>query len=227
MLTPSEHWRSFFIANGFDQAQIRVNKNGIKIPENIPPNQYNGKQVRFGFVAGNEKVKGFLQIKAAFEEIASNKWELVIVDHLSHINRQTNIKIAGKGKVKIIPKFVSENANSFYDAIDVLLFPTQYPESFGLTVREALIRNKWVIASATGGVEDAVFEGVNGTLIPLSPDYTFLKKAVEQILSNPDKLNGFINPESHKIRGVSEQADELWEILHEVKSKTNPVCDRQ
>ncbi len=47
----------------------------------------------------------------------------------------------------------------------MLLFPTQW-KSFGLTVREALIRDVWVIATDAGGVVEDIVDGKNGNIIP-------------------------------------------------------------
>lgn len=220
VLTPGEHWRNFYTKNGIAGGKIRVNGNGIHIPQKISPNRAKSGMVRFGFVAGNEVSKGYLLIKEVFEQLKLSNWQLVMVDHSSHEPAfgKRSIEIDGIGKVTILPKYTPDNADLFWDKIDVLLFPIQVPESFGLTVREALIRNKWVISSRYGGLEDTIRDGENGNLIPLSSDPRHLYKAVEDLLHDPDKLTGWENPLKSNIRSFDDQAGELVEIYREVVS---------
>jgi hypothetical protein len=76
----------------------------------------------------------------------------------------------------------------------VLLFPSSWPESYGLTVREALARDVWVIASAPGGQAEDIVAGVNGTLIRLTAGVDTLVAAVTELLDRPDRLAGHVNP---------------------------------
>ena len=54
------------------------------------------------------------------------------------------------------PAYRQDEMDAFFSAIDVLLFPSQWKESFGLTVREALARDVWVIATDCGGPAEAI-----------------------------------------------------------------------
>ena len=51
---------------------------------------------------------------------------------------------------KIVKRFAQEDIDKFYKKIDILLFPSQWGETFGLAIREALNRNKWVITTREG-----------------------------------------------------------------------------
>ena len=62
----------------------------------------------------------------------------------------------------------------------------------GLTVREALARNKWVIATDHGGAAEAITPGVNGTLIPLGDHIDPFRKAVEDLLDRKPSLAGWV-----------------------------------
>jgi len=95
----------------------------------------------------------------------------------------------------------------------VLLFPSQWKESFGLTVREALARDVWVIATDGGGPGEAITEGVNGNLIPLDGTHEKLQASVESLLDNPGRLAGYRNPRADDIMDFARQAETLWPIL--------------
>jgi glycosyltransferase involved in cell wall biosynthesis len=198
----------FYIKNGMNENKMFLNKNGVKNPEHLLPNTLQKDRICFGFVAGNETIKGYKLIKQVFENLNSSAWKLLMVDHKSELGGSA-IEIKGKGKLEIVPKYTMETIDEYFEKIDVLLFPTQMQEPFGLSVREALIRNKWVITTYAGGVGEAVTDGVNGTLIPLSSDWQYLKKAVESLIDNGEKLDGWSNPLRNEIRLVEEQAEEM------------------
>jgi O-antigen biosynthesis protein len=120
------------------------------------------------------------------------------------------------GKLKIVPAYTQETIDSFFATIDVLLFPTQCKESFGLTVREALIRDVWVISTDAGGAVEDIVPGENGDIIPLDDDGSGLAAAIARLLANPQRLDGYRNAHKDMIRLFEEQAVELNALFGEV-----------
>jgi glycosyltransferase involved in cell wall biosynthesis len=118
--------------------------------------------------------------------------------------------------LRIVPAYTQDTMEAFFAGIDVLLFPSQWKESFGLTVREALARDVWVIATEGGGPADAIAHGVNGTLIPLDGQYRTLLAAVTALLDDPGRLAGFRNPHGRDIIGYDTQAAQLRALLGQV-----------
>lgn len=55
------------------------------------------------------------------------------------------------GRWRAVPRFAPEQADAFYGAIDALIFPSRWRETFGLAVREALARGLRVIRTGPGG----------------------------------------------------------------------------
>jgi O-antigen biosynthesis protein len=217
LVAPSRHWQHFYQANGFAQDRICTNENGISLPSNPKPNR-GPARLRFGFVGGAEPVKGFPIIKKTFEALERDDWELVIINNglAIGLDKFAGVKWDVKGTVRIVPPFNEETRDAFYNSIDVLLFPSQWPESFGLTVREALARNRWVIATDQGGAAEAIVHGVNGTLIPLGDDISPFRMAIENLLDRKPNLEGWVNPLTDRIRDFAEQARELRGILASV-----------
>ena len=128
--------------------------------------------VRFGFLGGLGQVKGADLIEAVFSTLPRSDYELVCVDNATNIGRRSVgfNKWRCTGKLRIREGFTRNTIDEFYNEIDVLLCPSQWKELFGLAVREALIRNKWVIVTGGGALAEDVIPSVNGTVIPLSPD---------------------------------------------------------
>jgi glycosyltransferase involved in cell wall biosynthesis len=62
-----------------------------------------------------------------------------------------------------------EHLDRLLDECDLLVFPSQWPEPFGLAGPEACARGVPVAAFAVGGISDWLADGVNGHLAPGNP----------------------------------------------------------
>src|SRR6185312_6669059 len=137
LLSPSEAHRKLYLANGFDPARVLVNQNGIRLPDR-PRRRVPGETVRFGFVGGISHLKGYHVIKDAFAELKASNYELVLVDNTLKLGFSSidpsDWHIAGT--LRVVPSFDQGGLDAFFDGIDVLLFPSQWKESFGLIVAE-------------------------------------------------------------------------------------------
>lgn len=62
--------------------------------------------------------------------------------------------------------FISpEKLDTFYQSIDILVFPSLYPESFGMVVAEAMTHGVVPISSGVGGAFEVITHKVNGLLV--------------------------------------------------------------
>ncbi|KXV41383.1 glycosyl transferase [Gluconobacter japonicus] len=223
LISPSEAHRQLYLANGVDPERIVVNRNGFRWPERPRTPRLPGSPVRFGFVGGTEAVKGYPQLKKCMESLDRSDWKLVLVDNKLNLGfrsihpRDWSVK----GHLEIIPAFSQSGLDDFYDQIDVLLFPSQWKESYGLTVREALSRDVWVVTTAPGGQSEDVVDGVNGTYLPIDGRAETLAAAVEAILDQPGKFDGYVNPFKDRLATYEAQTEELLGFLGGVaKRKT-------
>lgn len=219
MLSPSKFFAGVYADNGFDPERLRVNKNGIVKPASAihrePPST---RPLRFGFVGGEGPIKGSALIKKAFAGLPHTNYELHVVDNELNLGRRSIFESNWKvpGTFKAVPAYSQETIDSFFGSIDVLLFPTQWKESFGLSVREALIRDVWVIATDAGGVIEDIVDGENGDIIPLDDDGSALQAAIKRLLDAPGQLDGYRNPHAAMVRLFDEQATELTDYMLEV-----------
>ncbi|WP_316250532.1 glycosyltransferase family 4 protein [Pseudomonas fluorescens] len=217
LLAPSKFARDLYIANGFDATKIRVNNNGILAPAANYRKQP-GKTLRFGYVGGNVSIKGVTLLARAFASLNRSDYELKVVDSQLHLGLRSfkpdSIKIPGT--VTFIPGYAQANMDAFYSGIDVLLFPTQLKETFGLSVREALARDVWVISTQGGGTVEDIVDGVNGTIIPLSTDEKYLRQALSDVLENQQRFLEHRNPFKASIKLCSDQSLELQGIYADV-----------
>mgnify|MGYP004706541429 FL=1 len=223
LISPSEAHRQLYLANGVDPDRIVVNRNGFRWPERPRTPRLPGSPVRFGFVGGTEAVKGYPQLKKCMESLERSDWELVLVDNKLNLGFRSihPQDWSVKGHLEIIPAFTQSGLDDFYDQIDVLLFPSQWKESYGLTVREALSRDVWVVTTAPGGQSEDVVDGVNGTYLPIDGRAETLAAAVEAILDQPGKFDGYVNPFKDRLATYEAQTEELLGFLEGVAKRKN------
>ena len=214
LMTPSRFFADFHIANGFPDVQ--VNKNGITKPASTARVRREGR-VRVGYVGGNTPIKGFHLVRKVFTELGDIPATLVLVDNTLNLGFSSYgpDAIQGIRHVEVVPAYTTETIDAFFADIDVLLFPTQWKESFGLTVREAIARNVWVIATDAGGVVEDIEPGRNGTIIPFGDDGTSLAAAVIDAVAMLNRMQPgeAVVFDSGGIRFWEQQATELAGML--------------
>ena len=217
LLSPSAAHAALYRANGIPDHQLRVNRNGVRPPvvASRPPR---AGPLRFAFVGGNNRLKGVEVIRSAFATLGRADWALTVVDASLALGFSSFDARLWRlpGTVEIVPPYEQEEIDAFFAGIDVLLFPSQWKESFGLTVREALIRDVWVIATDSGGAAEEIVPGVNGTLVPMTDDPDPLADAIRAALDDPAAIRARRNPHRAGIATLDDQARELHAMLREV-----------
>jgi glycosyltransferase involved in cell wall biosynthesis len=200
----------------------RVIKNGVKsvlLSSNKKLFTESKNKVRFGYVGGAGPVKGSHLIHSVFKDFPRNDYELICVDNLGNLNGKTadffNWKITGNYRVR--SAYTQDTIDEFFDEIDVLLFPSQCKESFGLAVREALIRHKWVVCTNGGGTVEDIIDGINGRVIPMVQDTSYLIRAVEEVF-DIDWVT-YKNPYADQIHTFDDQACELRSLLMDISNQ--------
>ncbi len=194
-------------------SEIEVVENGVsRLPEVTRTESPTGR-VRLGFIGGLADHKGYGLIRNVIRNEPFRNLSLLLIDHAMHPTEQVSEEW-GSVPVTIRGKFPQSSVGGLYAAIDVLLAPSVWPESYGLVTREAVASGCWVVASNRGAVGDCVAEGRNGYVVDVS-DETGLLAALRFIDENPEihlRVPDFTAP----IRTAHQQAEELAVIYGEV-----------
>ena len=74
-----------------------------------------------------------------------------------------------------------------YSAVDIVVFPSIWPEPFGLVMLEAMASGTCLIGSAVGGVPEVLEDGVNGVLVTPA-DSRALAQSVCDTLNKPESM---------------------------------------
>jgi len=163
-------------------------------------------------LGGNAVHKGYNFIKDIFESIEESNYELILVDLHRKLGRNSIFESDWniKGQLSIVDgyEYGQKGLDSFFKDIDVLLFPSQGKESFGLTVREALVRDVWVITTDAGGVTEDIVDGENGNIVSMNDKEEFREK-IKFSISHSLFYNDYKNPYKGQITSFSKQAAEL------------------
>lgn len=214
LLAPSSFQRDLYVANGLPADRCRINKNGVRPPgPAYRRRNVKGKPV-FGFIGGPGHIKGGDHIVRALQLLGRDDIRLRVVDAAQNIGTtwQSGDYWNVPASVEYVPAYTQETIDDFFASIDVLLFPSQWKESFGLTVREALLRDVWVIATGGGGILDDLRDGENATLIPLDGRHEPLAEAIANCLQRED-WGSYRSPNKAAVTTLDEQAAQLSALL--------------
>jgi len=215
LLFPSEFHRGMHVINAIDADKCRVNKNGVRFPDK-ELDKVSSSDVRFGFIGGPGFIKGGELITEVFEKLKGN-YELKLVNAAQNVGSSWEKdfkKILKNKRVQLIDAYDQDTMNDFFANIDVLLFPSQWKESFGLTVREAMVRHVWVISTESGGTIEDMRNGENATVIPLSTETKYLEEAVKACMSRD--WTSYKNPYVSEIKSYQDQAEEVNRYFEEL-----------
>ena len=218
VLAPSDFHRDLYVRSGVSESLIHTNMNGVAVPKSVPPHKLQ-KVLTFAYLGGKCEHKGYYMLKRVVRNLHGD-YRLVLVDISLRFGRGkiNPSEWPERRKVECLKPFDAEDVDEFYSGIDVLLLPSCCQESFGLTVREALARNVWVISTNAGGdIGRDLLSGENGDLVEIGDEVGFAS-AMQRLIDAPERLNGFVNPYRSGITTVEQQVKELLAIYGEIDS---------
>ncbi|RKH89828.1 glycosyltransferase [Corallococcus sp. AB045] len=214
LMTPSEFQRQLYLANGIAPERIVVNKNGVLMPGRERAPRPANAPVRFAYLGGRAVHKGYFWLKDILESVPESSWVLKMTDIQLRLGPAAidakEWKV--KGQVEVVPPYDQDGLDAFFDGVDVLLMPSQWKESFGLAVREALARNVWVVTTASGGVSEDIVDGVNGNVLAIG-DAEGYRRVLRDLMAHPERLARYQNPHRAAVRDYVTQARELHSLL--------------
>ena len=163
----------------------------------------------FGFVGGPSQIKGWPTIRAAFKQLKRADFRVELVDGSPDGSWWRGHDLSDlPGDWRIVPRFEQATMDSFYAGIDVLLFMSQWKETFGLAIREALARGIDIIQTDSGGTTEHPLADP-ARLIPIGAAPEVLTAQIEAALDAPRGTA----PQQIAVKGYDDQADGLLALM--------------
>ncbi len=159
---------------------IQITPSGIDIQRFTPKKDFsnNTGTVKILFPGRiNDPVKGFIIVQKALRELWKKRqdFELIITTDDPSYLTDPFIKNAGW--------LTQDKLPDLYQSSDICLVPSYWREAFGITTLEAMATALPVIASAIGGLNHTIEDGVSGLHVPPG-DADKLREKIEVLMDN-------------------------------------------
>jgi glycosyltransferase involved in cell wall biosynthesis len=178
---------------------------------NLIENKFNKDKIELIYpYIRNEKRKNIDRKKTSHRfkilfvgQIIRGKGLDLLIQAVSKVRGDWELNIVGKGNDELFIRhtvskyglsnrvhFVGwmEDPSIFYQQSDVLVFPSRWPEPFGLVGLEAFSYNVPVVAFNIGGISEWLVDGENGYCIPPF-DLTEMALKIEKLRDDADLRN--------------------------------------
>lgn len=216
LLAVSRYQEHLYKSNGFDN--VVLNCNGVIKTACVQRKQNSGK-LQMGYVGGVCVHKGYYFLKEVVDNTKLRQSEIIVIDfglRPGAIRKET----WGSTPVRCIPKIPFPEMAAFYAALDVLIVPSLWRESFGLVTREAIVNGVWVVAARAGGLAEDIRQGINGHVFSKGSKEE-LSAILSDIDSNPSFYKDRGSMDTSSIRSVEEQVEELVPLYTSALNSTD------
>lgn len=193
---PSRFAKNLCEASGMKSKRSVVWQNGVRLPSRDFFSEQAARRDRdrrtvFGFLGGPSQIKGWPLLQETFSRLPRSNFKGLLVDGSLDGSWWHGRNISDlQGDWSVIPRFSQDQMDKFYSEIDVLLFLSQWKETFGLSIRECLSRGIKVLQTDSGGTTE--WEGADcTTMLAIGDGPEKLIPKINQIL---DSQTRFVEP---------------------------------
>ncbi|QPM91195.1 glycosyltransferase [Pseudooceanicola algae] len=217
---PSEFARDLCHRSGLLPQREAVWQNGVRHPgPGFFRNQARRRRTHptpvFGYCGGPSDIKGWPLIRKAFEGLERSDFKVLLADGSMDGSWWKDSEFAAlPGTWKVHPRYSQDEMDGFWQNIDVLLFPSQWKETFGLTIREALCRGIRVIQTNSGGTVEHTGPD-RDRVFPIGARPEALRAEILHALARLDPW-----PDPVAVPDFDSQADHFAELVQPLLHKT-------
>ena len=151
-------------ARALGARDVRVIPTGVPIPPAVVPPE---EPPHILFVGRLSEEKGVLELAAAARDLP------LVVAGSGHLAS----RVPG-----VVGAVAPREVGRYYDRAAIVAVPSRR-EGYGLVAREAMAHGRAVVASAVGGLVEAIDDGITGVLVP-PRDPAALRRALEELLGD-------------------------------------------
>lgn len=176
-------------ANGFKREWLQCNVHDI--PDIIKTIKIKKSENYFPLILFSGRIccvkgieiltKAWLKLRERFPDA-----RLMLIGSIDEVDPPPNINLLRDDDRVILPGLINQGESGrCYEIADLLVLPSFYGEGFGNVLGEAGLFALPTVASNIIGLQDAVIDGVTGTLVPPG-DADSLYEAISNYLDNPE-----------------------------------------
>ena len=216
VLVGSSYMKDLLVQNGLEAERITILPYFFHMPGRTTPVPLGVDDPRLLFVGRLEEEKGLAFLLRALARL-SRPYRLLVAGEGSGQKGYEALaqKLGIAGQVDFLGWLSPEEIKRVYEKVVCLVFPSIWPEPFGMVGIEAFYNSRPVIAFDVGGVSDWLQDGWNGYLIP-PQDVEQLAGCIERLLEKPGLAsqmgsNGYRFVEDHY--GVEQHLAQLMAVL--------------
>jgi glycosyltransferase involved in cell wall biosynthesis len=220
LIAPSSHVKEFFVDFGVAADHVQVIEPGLDLSlwRGLTPGPRPlGARLQLGYIGSLLPYKGAdLIIRAVRQQdhadvdLWLHGFEIPHAPYSRFIHdlagNDPRIHFTGGYDARRLPELLSR--------LDVMLLPTVANETFSFVTREAVLAGVPVVASAKGGIVNAIRDGVNGRLLPPGNVEAWVE-ALQQLMAEPERIARMSAAQrNEKVKSIEENAAEM-EALYE------------
>ncbi|UCD83569.1 MAG: glycosyltransferase [Deltaproteobacteria bacterium] len=215
LITPSDFLRNRFLEYSVPSDKIITVAHGLPLELFSEIERKQSTLIRFGYLGSLIPSKGVHILIEAFNRLEPGKASLEIWGGEARFHREKNyiekLKRLAKSKdIYFRGSYDNEDIGFILSKIDILVIPSLWPETFSLTLREALAAKTPVIISAIGALPEIVMDGKNG--MHFNPgDVDDLYSKLNWLLNNPAAIIEF-KKNIEPIKSIKINSQEIIEI---------------
>ena len=169
-----------------------------------------------GHLGGRSAHKGASLLEVVLRENAFANLSLIMIDGTIEFGHEVKATW-GATAVSLRGVYPQVRINELFAAIDVLVAPSIWPESFGLIVREARHFGKWVVASDRGALAEDIVDGEDGTVIDVGGKRD-LTDILRRMNDDPRSFKQ-VRPMSGRTRSSHQQALDLADLYRSILAR--------
>ncbi len=217
LITPSEYHRMQFIRFGVPAERIVVRNNGLHTEPFRDRPHVPADHVRFLFLGSVIPSKGVHVLVEAFRELGDEHATLDIYGwappYEGFPSYLQDLKDGANSQVRFRGPYENRQVASILAESDVIVVPSIWPETAGLTIQEARIAGIPAIASRIGGIPEFVQDEVSGLLFTPG-SVSELRAQMQRFADDPrlvERLRDGIQP----VKTIEEHALELESLYRQ------------
>lgn len=214
LLAVSRFVRETYARHGIPEERIRVLPLGLQLPERVHWRvRTASRPVQFGYLGRLSPLKGAHFVARAAREIRPDQARFLFFGPGSAEARNQLQQLAGDRPLEFRGPYTREDLPRVLEEVDVVVVPTLFQETVGLTALEPQAAGIPVIASAAGAIPEWVKHGHNGLLF--SPgDVAALHRQLLRVVEEP-ALVARMSANTRIPPSIREHVDELLGVYED------------